>query len=252
MKKVNELLSRAPLVTGLLISLGILKYIIFYKLFYIPITEYIQLSEILLLFTEDIIYILLFLLLPRLVSHFEELVNAEKQKIKMLQENNPEQAWRKQVAEFTKSRNVLLIFLWLCFIAMIVSALYGGRFQRTQALYGSACIIVGILTIYWERSLLKQNIGYHLRQYLYFLLLFAFLLFTVSTRAVSEAEQVHNGQLLGTTIITADSTYVSDSIHFYIGRTSQYTYIYNKQDKSSTILPNSEIKRISLKTKVPR
>lgn len=246
MKKVTEILS-IPLITGIIIILGILKYVIFYKFFYIPITEYLQLSEILLLITDDIIYIVLFFGLPRLLGHFEELVNNEKDIVS--NSSDKKINYNNRVKEFRNNRKIIIVFLSICLIVIIALAFKGNRFDKSLAFYGSICIVAIIFCICWEMSLLRQNVRYELRLYLYFSMLSICILLIVCFRAVTEAERVYSGEYKGTTIVTSDSIYVSDSFHFYIGRTSQYKFIYNKTEKSSTIFPNSEIKRMILKTK---
>jgi hypothetical protein len=248
MKRISELLSNLPLLTGLLICLSLLKYIIFYDFFSIPITQYFQISEILLLFTDDLIYIFVLLVAPRLIGHFEAWVVEEKESTTILPPDEQQHSWNDYVKEFKKKRNTLLIMLSLGLLVVIVLAITGNRFQRTGAFYSSVCILLIIGSGVWEKSLLEQNIRYQLRQYLYYSMLFLFVVLIVIYRAVDQASSVDEGKFIGTTIRTKDSTYVSDSAHIYIGRTKEYTYIYNKPDKSSTILPNSEIERVVFKS----
>ncbi len=60
--------SQLPLITFLTISFGILKQIFFYNFFDVPISRFLEATEVLMLFTEDLTIFAIVYLLPVLIT----------------------------------------------------------------------------------------------------------------------------------------------------------------------------------------
>ena len=80
---------------------------------------------------------------------------------------------------------------------------------------------------------------------------FGFLLFVilgaVIILAIGYVDATEKGEYTGTKIFTKDSTYVSDKNHFYIGKTQNFYFIYNK-NSSTLVIPEREVTKFELQT----
>jgi len=79
------------------------------------------------------------------------------------------------------------------------------------------------------------------------LLLLGWLLQWFTLRDISK---VRYGYYMGTKIYTKDSTYISDSSHYYIGKTQNYYFIHNR-DNTNMIIPEREVLKFDLQNPPP-
>jgi hypothetical protein len=79
-----------------------------------------------------------------------------------------------------------------------------------------------------------------------FLVLFVFVL---SLRLWNNLDAVHKGKYNGTTIITQDTTYISSSSSFFIGKTDKFAFIYVAKDSGTIVVPIESIKKMFIKSK---
>ena len=94
---------------------------------------------------------------------------------------------------------------------------------------------------FWEKSLIVEVV--------FFIEILLISLIGLYELTNWDVKNTKHFQYYGTKIITSDSTYTSDSLHYYIGKTENYVFIYNTPDKSATIIPSSEVRKMILKTK---
>jgi len=74
-------------------------------------------------------------------------------------------------------------------------------------------------------------------------------LLLVSSLSFGEAITRNRGNYEGTIVTTKDLTYVSTLTFFYIGKTDNYTLMYDKEAEATTIIPNSEVTKIVISKK---
>jgi hypothetical protein len=79
---------------------------------------------------------------------------------------------------------------------------------------------------------------------------FVFIVYQVLVNTNTEARRAYNGRYIGTVIKTKDTTYISDSTMFYVGKTKEYYFIYNKKKNNAIIIPDGEIEKVTYKTKL--
>ena len=65
--------------------------------------------------------------------------------------------------------------------------------------------------------------------------------------AGNDVARARKGYYTGTKIYTKDSTYTSDSLHFYIGKTQNY-YFFHNRGSTNLIIPEREVLKFDLKT----
>ena len=71
-------------------------------------------------------------------------------------------------------------------------------------------------------------------------------IYIVVAFSAADCVATEQGEYAGTKIYTKDSTYISDSSHFYIGKTQNYYFIHNK-DSSTLVIPEREVTKFDLK-----
>ena len=111
------------------------------------------------------------------------------------------------------------------------------------------------LTQFWPLLLTEIKIKYDkvnnvpLAHPYYNLALFSMMvIFSLTWFTIFEINNVDKGKYLGTKVVTSDSTYTSDSFHFFIGKTENYFFIFNSREKEVTVIPNNEVKKFILKS----
>lgn len=90
-------------------------------------------------------------------------------------------------------------------------------------------------------------IEYNLSRWeLFFLLL---LINSLIFKARDERESiVDEYKYTGTKVVTDSNTFISDSLVTYIGRTQAAIFLFDRRNKTVTVLPSSEVKRIDIKS----
>jgi len=129
----------------------------------------------------------------------------------------------------------ILIFakgLYLNFIPLLILFTFSGIYP-----------IIFFLINYIYKKEKKRPLNKNLFNLAYFSILFFAV---INNFAYFDAQKAEKGIYTGTKIYTKDSTYVSDSTHFYIGKTTNYYFIYNKDKKSTLVLPEREVSKFEL------
>ena len=219
-----------PYLSAFIILLGLIKIGVYYWCFNIGIQDYIGVSELILAIANKAVGTL------TVVSSFaffswniNKMTPLKEKRIEMIEQNKP----------FNKIFAFEIIMLSLLLILGIFSFAYGMKIM--------VFILGPTMTIP-----LYQILIYDKRLASYKPLVFVFLLVIVTVLiicldSIQDANYSENGKYLGTKIYTKDSTYISDSTHFYIGKTTDFYFIYNKDRKSATIIPEREVLKFELK-----
>jgi len=200
----------------LLIILEITKLTSYYYQFNLPIVEYLDFSEASILFLDEIITYLFFLL----PAFYFAVNRPDTDKSDMV---------------------VILIVAVLITVSFINENLI---FQSTKfvSMIGALAlfIIVYLLRKKWLNS---GSWGLAIA-------LFCIMLFTTSVTGCSKASDVKENYLYLGTEVTLDSlTLTSDSTFFYIGRTNNYVFFYNAKIKAPVIYPSNRVRQIIIKSK---
>ncbi|MGI8598206.1 MAG: hypothetical protein ACR2KB_03030 [Chitinophagaceae bacterium] len=236
----NSLKPLIPFLPFLVIVIGLLKTITFYSYFGININDFISLSEVTVLFADSISLIFFLLILPFIIL----IANLPYQHGYPFDNNAIENRAKNLRKRWYKSLpTIISIFL---FILCMVGIFLGNYLVRTQFII----IIFVLLAIVILRELYYNYYEKNKKHYdpIYFTLTVGLLMFvgTVIYMQLAKADSVKRGRYNGTKIYTSDSTYVADSSNIYVGKTDRYLFIFNTNDNSPTIIPISEVKKLTL------
>lgn len=226
-----------PIIAPIIIALGIIKQIFYYHAFNIPILNFLEVGEVLILFMSDVLLLLLFIvpsMIIFLIADFQV---------------------TKQTTFFGKSQTMLDLLFKFFMLLGIVSFVYSiimmiiyrnDYFEKTR--FGLILVFSILLMYVYRLSLHAANeTG---KKILLASVVFGFIVYQVLVNTNKEARRAYNGRYIGTIIKTKDTVYISDSTTFYVGKTKEYSFLYNKKKNSAIIIPNGEIEKMIYKTKL--
>lgn len=242
MKKIIEYL---PLIGAFLIFNGFLKLYLFYGHWDIKIIDYLDLSEILLSFLNDIniiVFCLIIFLFHQLVG-FIIIVTADKKlqgKIPIPDSNDPTTHSKNPISDLIGA--VEEHFPWISFLASIVATVFfGWKFFNNFTFFWLYIGIVSLLQLLLrllEKTLTKE---YHSNE---IAILLTFLAFTycLATRDIKNVE--HNLGLNVTTIYTDNETITTTKNNILLGKSQKFIYLFDNKANCTRILPSDKIKSI--------
>lgn len=222
----------APVVSIVIILFGLLNQMFFYSHFGIEIQHYLTVSELILSACNQLLAIIILTLFHAIITHIFAL-DANQRGVAALEGRMSTNRWKIFRGE------IIGFFFNILYILFLVLNKYD-KFLYIGAISMAICLIYPI--IIFETKLRFQRLGkpFYAQDFNAIMLsiLLVFLLFTVTLIDIDRSEK---GRYLGTVIKTKDSTYVSDSSHFFIGKTEKFWFIKNRTTKSTVVIPDAEI-----------
>lgn len=213
-----------PLVTTLLITLGVFRLISYYDPFGIDITAYLEVSEVLLI---------LFSYFTKIFLYFAGIYCFILLIAKILD------------VSFINVKKILgLISIAMMVLSASISA-FIGNVEISNAMYDIALILLAIIFIqeYQSNDIVDKQLLIFLS-----IALFVGLLSSVKIGGRSEAEKIMSDVASYDVRMKFDSTVVTTSnSYFYIGRTKNYLFFYNKKSKFADIVATSSIKELAIR-----
>jgi hypothetical protein len=232
----NKVKSLLPHMGGLVVVLGIAKLILFYCFFGINIVQYLELSESVILFFEDILFYFFALFLPLLtiilfVGHPIGQLNSEVAKRIELENNFIKRTWI-----FLKFYYPLTFFIAL--------SIYSGK--------PNFALIVITLTIFilWQtRFVLKKYYNSGLEPtYSNIIVLIVVSIGFGYSEMKNQVKEIAHGKYKGTILHIKDKEkLVADTDMVYIGKTKDYYYLYDSTKQNAVIIPSDEVSKVELK-----
>jgi hypothetical protein len=267
---LKKLTLTIPQLSVLIIIIGIIKQIIYYNAYHVPIKYFLGLSELGVIISDDLIYVIIIVTISSVIGLFftrfysgfdkkrdgkifDEIAN----KIK-LEGKSKEEIHTEIVSEYSKKSSKVyripnLIFKILSIASFIVimfmifqTNLYYKRLDySTLLIFSSELIIISFISFATLYKLFGKSLA------IVIVIALSFNLFTtLLTRISNEIESVENGRYTGTIITTKDEkSDTSNATHYFIGKTEKFVFIYNKKDSTTAIIPTDDIKKIILKEK---
>jgi len=248
--KKKQLLKILPYTGGFIIFCGIIKGILYYNQFHVSIVSFIEFSEFVTLFLNDIMYYGLYFIVLQLFLFISD---------------NRQAALKRDETRFDIMANPKLLkrlwgyvkYMWPLCVVIIVMAI-----ALTLPLFFPTANDVSLLRIHFFSflSIFLYLIGSFEfnRQFVIhfkdlpdmtysnlFGIAFVFLSIVVSS-AYTDAYLVKNSyKNIGVRVILEKDTIVSDSTRYYIGKTNNYIFFYNEKNNNSTAIPMNRVKEIS-------
>ncbi len=226
-----------PYINVLALGLGITKLVLFYREFGINIVQYIDFSEALILFLEDILWFILAIFIPFIISmllfgHKMAEFYTSINKVIVEQPNYWKRLWTFSkynagfiipiiIGFFTGINLGLLILVvtvtyFLLEIKFTLSKRYGIDFDST---YHNL--------IYWIALVMYFGFG----------------------RLQNQISQVRNTNMYehSKLYMNEGEPILIDRTTIYLGKSKDYFYLYDKKRESAVIIPSSEVSRVDLR-----
>lgn len=236
---LDKLLKYLPLISLYVIILGGIKQSLYYMNFSIPIGYYISLSEFGTSISSDLLVVIPVSAIYIVISKGSEII-AEK-----TFPEEDEQA--KRVVKLLKLRSIINVFFTILLLIGLFLLFLSNSFGYRLIL---AVLFLSVFIGYYVsyklfdksfRVMLANNI-------ISLTILYSMFVFTIidTGKKIAFTEK---GYYNGSKIKTIDSTYLSTDTCYFIGKTENYVFIYNKNQKATTIIPSDDVKQIYLKVK---
>lgn len=246
----KRMFSNIPVLTLILIVLGIIKQILYYQNFHLPIKYFLGISELGLIVSDDLFYIISLILafcIYYLVTYsasfhkkrFERLTKATEE----IRSKFPnEQAFQKHIEKHIRRNNRIMFILYLIILVMSYFMFKPTNWNYASILMFFACWF--FFTFYFILRRYEDNLfPNYAGLFFYLILIFCYIIFKTGL----DIAYVESGKFKNTIVITDDTSYISNDTSYFIGKTEKYVFVYNTNDTSTTIIPTETIKKIKIK-----
>ncbi|RZK12904.1 MAG: hypothetical protein EOO46_01330 [Flavobacterium sp.] len=231
-----------PAISVFIILLGLLKQIVYYLNFDVPIKYFMGISELTVVISDNLL-----LAIPLVIFLLILFYILDTQENKAVDTTEEEREIIKKKADYARKINkrlgrilmpMIAITIVLFFLAdTYILKVMIGLFFSYQMLFFFPVFFLD-KAINFERKLADTKV---------FLLIYCCSFYIVLV-SVLEIKRIEKGFYTGTQIITEDSTYISTPQTYFIGKTEGYIFIHNKKEKNVLVLPTSGLKKMLLKT----
>ena len=230
-----------PSLSIFIILLGLLKTVLYFYHFNVPIKYFIGFSELTLIISDDLILIVFFVVFPIAFTAFYLTTQLMVNKIA-----NPNFTHDLTLNKQYKVINIVGGFLMLL---NIIFAIFNRKdyVQKNGNLIFCCLIGLILLTVYLVRRIEFVSKTKVPRIYIYTVFLSIIICAVLIYTTIYEIGDVDKGKYSGTIIKTSDSTYISTAKNYFIGKTESYVFIYNKDSCTTTIIPKDGLKQMVLK-----
>lgn len=235
----SNLLFAAP---ALATIIGLVDTYSYYQNFSFNILPYLSLNELLVAFLN--VYLPIILGYFFYITYFLEGVNSSRAKRRIL-------ALQHRLSRtHSISRRLRLIYKYYPLLAItltILALMLLPAVLLNDRRISETCAYIWYFDAYWLLSLIFIRISveqlpiYKLFDIFFIALFVIWVSITFYTRSRYN-NIVHEYSTLGVEMTLLDGSAVkSDSIYLYIGKTSEYTFFFNKESKTHTVYSNSSI-----------
>ncbi|WP_143273616.1 hypothetical protein [Aquimarina sp. MAR_2010_214] len=240
-----------PYLGTLLILLGATKLTIYYSLFGVNIASYLEFSEILTLFLNDLLYFIAIIFIVNLLMFLMQPNNELENISKGLHDTLTEKNLLKRILAYAVN-GINLLILTLIWVIGIPFWFWLSKLPFTTYLYyfyPILCLILLLTIIYETRRQWFIKFKEHPKMiYTNLAKLFIILLGLTISSAYQDFKSVKtNKKYLGTTLKLSDRNVVSDSSYYYIGKTRNFIFFHDQKKKINDIFPMNEIKMLTEK-----
>jgi hypothetical protein len=238
------------IITTLLLCAGIVSKTVYYFFFNVPITEFLSISEVLLLFTQDIIrYVLIFIIIFLIVTIF----NYDKQKSdekRFFIEYCQIETLKKRIWRYLKKRFTTLVYYIFGILIFFTLLKDGSKVIYLFGLYFSIDILYFIIRFIIFENKRKLRLKKQLKKEkrnLELSLTFGlhFLFFVICWSLVDVQKVKYEHKYINVSFTLSDTLIKSDSSKYYIGQTEKYLFYYNSITDITTAFKKDNIKEIN-------
>lgn len=230
MKKLENILKLVPLFTFLLIVASSIKLAIYYSVFNINIVDYLNVSEYIPLFIDDMHSLLYAGSMMLLGAILVKGVGLKSHKTKYYEEN--------------KSLRVsYIIFITVLAIStpLILYFMHDNWYERLYPLNGifiSIMIVILVVFATYKRIAPIYRISW----------LIGILSIPIVISAYTDAYRVlDKKETLNYEVSIKNRMFSSENNYQFIGKSSKYIFLYNNLENASVIYPIEEVRKIKIK-----
>jgi hypothetical protein len=227
-----------------LIFLGVLRQFIFYKFFGINILPFLTLSEIVISFFDNIFLLTIITIVFILTAFlFRHPIRKAKRLHKLESNINIE----------IRRNYTIYYILSLVLILTLLPLFFAQKKPLLLIILNVALFLLIILSLYFfsKKSISIDNEGFRINENVSKLspLIMAIILTWIVFAFTSvEISQVKNNKNVQVVMMLKDSTTLSsNSKLYYLGKTDNYFFLFNDQDRSTEIIPKDEVKILHMK-----
>ncbi len=228
-----------PYLGTILIGFGVLKVIYFYSFFKFDVSSYLDITEYLLLFTKDLLTIIISLVLW--IGMYLSIL--------FLSNSNWLDSTIKTLDIYFNNKNKNYISLNILIMSLIIGyGIFWDTFFDGDKYKILMCVFNLVLSVIITTLILKT----HANSYIYknAILVVVFTIHSVILNSTTDYISIrYNKKYKGTIIKTSDTMIVSNSTLYYIGKTRNFVFLNNEKDSSVTVIPMSEVKELKIKSK---
>lgn len=235
----ENIVKHIPLLSGVAVIGGILKSIVYYKFFGLRIIPYLEPSEYLLMFVDDIIKVVTILAVCVLVVEFY----VDRKTLSTQDEESAMNVTKIRLQKGKKlSRRILFIVMiffigWSAYLGYLI-----GIYCAINTLVILFCFlfipaaVAKLLIFFWERNEEHTSLIFSL----------GICVLVVLWMAAAGFNDANSERYLSdkkfTVALRSDSLIKNSDSCLYIGRTKNYAIFYNQKSGLNRIIPVSEIK----------
>lgn len=234
---MNSILKYSPIITGILIFSGFLKLYIYYNFFSIDIINYLDFSEILTSFLDDIVLLFTIVILVIIIVLFPTLFLKSKF-MKLIKSEKGDVAAR-SLKRYTYHNKLSVFILILVSIIIIGGSIL--IFFKVSELFGLVLGVLYLFNLICSVSIIKTG---RTLEDLGLLLVVSIILFLATClKTYKEFNDVKLRECKNYTIYTNDGIhYILKENDYIIGKTKNYLFF--SLNKETLIIPEREIKKI--------
>jgi hypothetical protein len=223
-----------PVLTVVVLVLGMLKQTLYYSKFDIPIRHYLGLTELGILISNDLL-IILFVLVVILIATLRDFPEKEKNLA------NIKKPIKTSLSFAIYKYLMIAIFIWA-----LSCILYFRNYDTTIWMSSFVILALPAVIMSIDRKFYYTYVNTPKKHLIF--ICSTIVLFLIFVYTAGEITFVQQGKYTGTKIMTNDSTYISSKDSYYIGKTEKCVFFYNKKDRSTLIIPTETIKLIKYKS----
>lgn len=230
-----------------LIFVGVMRLIVYYRSFHVNILYFLQFSEII-TSVFDLLVPLIVMYTIGIVQNYLLTTSEESRKNQEIY-----QAMSKTDDFFERVRLHIRLFRDTWPILLVTILAYGGLVLYRKyylSLFITVLLFVGFIIIY---SVLRVETNikhersrtpHHVRQYLSLLFIGWYFGFIIYTNTLAEIDSVKVFKTTCGVKMTYDdnTTFTCDSTNYFIGKTGNYVFIYHEKMDFTEVFPTSRVK----------
>jgi len=225
---------------ALLIFIGVFKLQLYFNHFGVAIVDYLQFSEIITSFLDDLAFIVSFFICLLLYSTIVARLIIFFIKRFKGREINEDALIKKTYTDHAKWRSIILSFLLA--ISSFLCLFY---FQHWIFI----CIAsIFLLQTFWASILKFTDLNKYSERTLFYLMNFIVLAIMIWLLAELEIFRTESHKIDATVYTDSDTCKTTKDV-LYLGKTENYIFFYCKKDKHTTVIPSSRIKKMIIHQK---